>query len=132
MGSSWVKFRTQTYGLQTRFQTQNMARTSPYMNVVRPPPPRQMGFFSPEAFEYFCLTSVFPSVFQWCLRHAVHPTVEYMKLLKLFSHFYAVRSAIDVSLNVVFSSIKRSIIKLPVRGNCIPRLTSESPEVTSF
>ena len=43
MGSSWVKFRTQKYGLQARFQTQNMARISPYMNVVRTP--RQMGFF---------------------------------------------------------------------------------------
>ena len=72
MESSWVKFRTQKYGLQARFQTQNMARTSPYANAVRTPspPPRQMGFFSQEAFEYFCLTSVVPSVFQWCLRHA--------------------------------------------------------------
>ena len=70
MGSSWVKFHTQKYGLQARFQTQNMARTSPYANVVRTPSPRQMGCFSPEAFEYFCLTSVVPSVFQWCLRHA--------------------------------------------------------------
>ena len=59
------------YGLQARFQTQNMARTSLYANVARTPsPPGQMGFFSPEAFEYFCLTSVVPSVFQWCLRHA--------------------------------------------------------------
>ena len=70
MGSSWVKFRTQKYGLQARFQTQNMARTSPYADAVRTPSPWQMGFFSPEAFEYFCLTSVFPSVFQWCLCHA--------------------------------------------------------------
>ena len=97
MGNSWVKFRTQKYGIQARFQTQNMARTSPYMNVVRTPPPAN-GFFSPEAFEYFCLISVFPSVFQWCLRQAVHPTVQYLKFLKLFSHFYAVRSAIDSSL----------------------------------
>ena len=29
MGSSWVKFRTQKYRLQARFQTQDMARTSP-------------------------------------------------------------------------------------------------------
>ena len=99
MGSSWVKFRTQKYGLEARFQTQNMARTSPYMNVIRtPPPPGKWDFFSPEAIEYFCLTSVFPSVFQWCLRHAVHPTVEYLKFLKLFSHFYAVRTVIGGSL----------------------------------
>ena len=44
MGSSWVKFRTQKYGLQARFQTQNTARKSPYANVVRIPP-QQMGFF---------------------------------------------------------------------------------------
>ena len=99
MGSSWVKFHTQKYGLQARFQTKNMARTSPYANVVRipSPPPGRWDFLSPEAFEYFCLTSVFLSVFQWCLRHAVHPTVELSEFLKLFSHFYAVRSTIDGS-----------------------------------
>ena len=64
MGSSWVKFRTQKYGLQARFQTQNIARISPYVNVVRTPLSPANGIFSPEAFEYFCLTSVFLSVFQ--------------------------------------------------------------------
>ena len=54
MGSSWVKFRTQKYGLQARFQIQNMARTSPHANVVGTPLPGN-GTFSPEAFEYFCL-----------------------------------------------------------------------------
>ena len=48
MGSSWVKFRTQKYGLQARFQTQSMACTSPYANVVRTSPPAN-GIFSPEA-----------------------------------------------------------------------------------
>ena len=62
MGSSWVKFRAKKYGLQARFQTQNMARTSPYVNVARTPLPAN-GIFSPEAFEYFCLTSFFPQCF---------------------------------------------------------------------
>ena len=45
MGSSWVKFRTHKCGLQARFQTQNMARTSPYTNVSKNPPPKANEIF---------------------------------------------------------------------------------------